>query len=146
MWKSVVLMVVAAMALAGCNRGPVLVKAKGQVLKEGKAFVPEEGQVLQIVFTPISPNNEPARNLYVAEVNQKTGAFYAAGAQKQGVPPGKYRASVELKKKKKDLFNEKYNLVDSPFVFEIGVNSAPLIIELDSGDAPQQAATGTARN
>ena len=123
-----------AIGCMGCGKsGPVLLKIKGQVVKDGKNFVPEEGQAIQIVFTPISPDGKPARNLYVAVVDNKTGSFFAAGQQLQGMPPGKYRAGIELRKGKKDLLGDKFNLEDSPFVFDIDEKTRPIVIDLDKG-------------
>ena len=99
-------------------------------MKDGEDFVPGDEENLQVMLVPISEDSSPAKNFYYAEVNQETGSFYAAGAEKKGVPPGKYRVLVELKKNKKDLLKGKFYEMDSPFVFDIDDNSEPMVVDI----------------
>lgn len=126
--------VIITLVVLGCGSSePVMLKTEGQVIKDGKNFVPEEGENLKIVFCPMTPDGKPPRNIYLADVNQKTGAFVAMGPHKKGLPPGKYRVAMELLKKKKDIFQDKYTIENSPFVFDIDDKSKPITVDLDKG-------------
>ena len=115
--------------LPSCENGPKLLRGKGQVVKDGEDFVPGDEESLSVALVPIHDDSSPAKNYYYAEVDQTSGHFFAAGAEKKGVPPGKYEVLVELKKDRKDLLKGKfYN--KSPFVFEIGDNSEPMIVDI----------------
>src|SRR5580765_4198019 len=93
------LLVVLALSAAGCG-GKKLLRTEGRLLKGGEPFIPEEGQNIQITFVPITKDGKPPKNHYYADVDQETGTFVPDGAQKMGMPPGKYRVAVELMKKK----------------------------------------------
>lgn len=118
--------------LLGCGNGDKLLRARGQVVKNGEDFIPDDEENLQVCFVPISEDGKPPRNWYAAEVDASTGWFYAAGAEKKGMPPGKYRVMVELKKNRKDLLGGKFDAFNSPFVFEIDDESTPMIVDLDN--------------
>lgn len=128
-----VLMVGAMITVGGCG-GERLVMARGQVVKNGEPLIPEEGQALMVGFIPISEDGKPATNWYAAEVDQETATFTTAGALKKGMPPGKYRVAVELQKLpgKKDLFKEKFNGADSPFVVEVDDASIPIVLDVEN--------------
>jgi hypothetical protein len=121
--------------MVGCGDSGLL-RAKGQVVKNGEDFIPDDEENLQVCFIPITDDGKPPRNWYAAEVDQSTGAFYAAGAEKKGMPAGKYRVMVELKKKRKDVLGGKFDALKSPFIFEIDENSPPMIIDLEDPPKP----------
>jgi hypothetical protein len=120
--------------LPGCSKGPKLLRGKGQVVKDGEDFVPDDEENLQVALVPIQDDNSPAKNFYYAEVDQSSGRFFAAGADKKGVPPGSYRVLVELKKDKKDLLKGKFFNMQSPFIFEIDDNSEPMVVDIGASD------------
>ncbi len=121
-----------ALAAAGCGRGEVLYRTKGRVTKGGDNFVPPEGQYLQIVLTPIPDDGTPPQTQYFAAVDQESGTFTAAGAQLKGVPPGRYRVSVELMKSRKDEFGGRFDADRSPFIFEIDEGTEEIVIDVDT--------------
>ena len=125
-----------AWILTGCGKGDQLIRARGKVVKNGEEFIPDDDESLQVCFIPITDDGKPPRNWYAAEVDPSTGAFYASGAEKKGMPPGKYRVMVELKKNRKDLLKGKFDALKSPFVFEIDDDSEPMVIDLE--DPPKK--------
>ena len=136
------LILVIACTSAGCgSNGPKLLKAQGQVVKNGEDFIPEEGENLQVCFIPIAADLSPPRNWYAAEVDPATGSFYASGGEKKGMPPGKYRVMIELKRNRKDVLGGKFDSQNSPYVFEIDETSETMIVDIAkpnpmSNDAP----------
>ena len=131
------LLVSVALLLSGCGKSENLIRAKGQILKGGENLVPDDEENLQVAFIPIMPDLSPARNWYVAEVDQTTGSFYAAGGMKKGMPPGKYRVVIELLKKKKDLLKGQFDGENSPFIVEVDKNSEPMLLDIE--DPPKKA-------
>jgi hypothetical protein len=126
-----------AFMVSGCGGGPVMLRTEGQLLKGGEPFIPEEGQNIQITFVPITKDGKPAKRTYYADVDQETGIFVPDGAQKNGMPPGKYRVAVALMKKKVDLFNGKFDEQQSPFVVDVDEDTTEIIIDLDKTAAEQ---------
>jgi hypothetical protein len=120
--------------ISGCGgSGPVLLKAKGKVVKGGDAFIPLDEDIrVQLSFVPVSDDGTPPRNWYIAKVDQNTGTFSTDGAHALGMPPGKYRAVVELKRDRKDTLNGKFDVLHSPFVFHIDGKSGEIVIDLDT--------------
>jgi len=135
---------VLGLAATGCRDNDGLLRTQGRLLKGGEPFIPAEGEYVAITFVPIIPAGEKPKtnNHYWAAVDQETGSFVPAGAQKKGMPPGQYRVAVELMKKKKDQWDGKFNAANSPFVFEVDEDTCEIVIDLD--DAPSEiASTGT---
>ena len=123
--------------VTGCGKAENLIKAKGQIVRNGEDLIPDDEEYLQVAFIPINEDRSPARNWYVAEVDQNTGSFYAAGGMKKGMPPGKYRVVVELLKKKKDLFQGKFDGENSPFIVDVDDSStAPMLLDVE--DPPEK--------
>ena len=126
-----------AVSVAGCGRGEKMLRTEGQLLKGGEPFIAEEGQNIQITFVPITKDGKPPKKTYYADVDQETGAFVPDGAQKKGMPPGKYRVVVALMQKKVDLFDGKFDEQQSPFVVDVDDETAEIIIDLDKTEAEQ---------
>jgi hypothetical protein len=118
--------------IVGCGKGDGKLRARGRLLKGGEEYIPEEDEYIQITFVPIPEDpRELAKDYYWADVDQDTGTFAAAGKDRKGLPPGRYRVAVELMKKKKDLLGGKYDPEKSPFVFDIDPDSEEIVIDLD---------------
>ncbi len=126
-----------ASMVSGCGGGPLMMRTEGQLLKGGEPFIAEEGQRIQITFVPITKDGKPPKNMFYADVDQETGTFVPDGAQKKGMPPGKYRVAVALMKKKVDLFNGKFDEQQSPFVVDVDEDTTEIIIDLDKTAAEQ---------
>jgi hypothetical protein len=120
----------------GCGSG--FIKAKGRVLKGGEPFHPGEGEALRIILAPVDPPTGSTYDSYAAEFHPDDGSFQVKGKDGNGLPPGKYRVSLELLKKKEDLFKGSYTGARSPFTCEVTNSSSELVVDLDqakSGNA-----------
>jgi hypothetical protein len=118
------------LAAAGC--GGNLLQTQGRVLKGGQPLIPRDGEAVQVTFVPIAADGKPPVDFYYAEVDQATGTFRPAGKDKKGMPPGKYRVAVELKKNRKDVLNGRFGTEKSPFVFDVDATTREIVIDLDS--------------
>jgi hypothetical protein len=114
---------------AGCGNSKL--QTQGRVLKGGQPLLPKEDESVRVTFVPILPDGKPPSDHYFAEFNPDDATFWAAGKDKQGLPPGKYRVAVEYKKKKRDVFGGKFDENRSPFVFEIDSRTPELVIDLE---------------
>jgi hypothetical protein len=94
--------------------------------------LPKEGESVRVTFVPILPNGAPPADHYFAEFNSADGMFQAAGKDKKGMPPGKYRVAVEYKRNKQDTLNGKFDENRSPFVFDINAKTPELVIDIDN--------------
>ena len=132
-----VVSLLAVFITTGCGKPNNLIRAKGQVVKNGENYRPDEDENLQVCFSPVADDFSPPRNWYAAEVDPATGAFYAAGGEKKGMPPGKYRVMIELKKNRKDLLGGKFDSLNSPYIFDVDPTSEEMIVDIG---APAQKA------
>ncbi len=131
MCKTIVMLIAAAglcVATSGCADKKL--KAKGRVLVKGQPLVLKEGEQLNVVFVPILPDGKPPKDHYWAIYNPDDGTFWAAGKDKEGLPPGKYRVAVAHKKNRQDLLNGAYDENNSKFVFDIDSESTEITIDL----------------
>lgn len=124
------LIFVTTLSQIGCGKKLNLIKAQGRVVKDGEDFIPEEDENLQVCFIPIQADLSPPRNWYAAEVDPTTGTFYAAGGEKKGMPPGKYRVMIELKKNRKDVLGGKFDSINSPFVVDVDKDSEEIVVDI----------------
>lgn len=77
--------------VAGC--GSSSVKVTGKLTKRGTALsVTEKGRIL-VSFHP--EDTADTKGPYPADVNQSDGTFEVKGKDGGGIPPGKYRVSVQ---------------------------------------------------
>lgn len=128
---AVLLIGVFASSISGCGKAERLIRAKGQIVKNGEDFIPEDDENLQVCFIPLADDLSPPRNWYAAEVDPLTGSFYASGGEKKGMPPGKYRVMVELKKNRKDLLKGKLDSLNSPWVFDVDESTPLMVVDLE---------------
>jgi hypothetical protein len=117
------------LVVAGC--GETKLRTKGRVVKNGQPLLPKEGESVRVTFVPILPDGTPPSDHYFAEYNPEDGTFQAAGKDKKGMPPGKYRVAVEYAKNKKDMLNGKFDENRSPYVFDVDAKTAEIVIDLD---------------
>ena len=121
----------AALVIAGCGDNGML-RTQGRILKGGEPFIPDEGEWLRIQFIPVTDDRKPPERTYAAEVDNETGTFRPWGAMKEGMPAGRYRVAIQLmNKKKKDLFEGKYETDTSPYVFDVDEDTEEIVIDLD---------------
>jgi hypothetical protein len=115
----------AACAALGCGR---TVKVKGQLTKGGKPFTTKDRALVQMIF---HPDGGEAVDTYPATVNAD-GTFEVVGKEGKGIPPGKYRISVEAPDPYPDgpdLLRGKFAPDKTPIVREVGAEE--LVIDLD---------------
>jgi hypothetical protein len=120
-----------AASACGCRKSDGLLQTPGRVVKGGESFVPDEGETISITFVPIPPDGKPPKQFYIAMVDQDAGTFTPFGTEGGGIPPGEYRLAVRLMKEKKDVFANRCNELNSPFVFEIDEDTNEIVIDLD---------------
>jgi hypothetical protein len=115
----------------GCGADDKLLPLKGRILKGGVKFEPAPLEIMQVIFVPVPANGEPVRDHYFANFNDMDSTFVVAGKTGKGLPPGRYRVSLELMKDRKDQYHGKCDAVQSPYVFEIDQTTKEVVIELD---------------
>jgi hypothetical protein len=118
----------ALLCLCGC--GPIMLKTKGRVLKDGAPFLPGEGEYVRVTFVPIFEDGKNVEDLYVAQYDGKNGTFQVAGKDLRGMPPGKYRVAVELDKHRSDQLHGQFNAENSPFVFTVDSSTREIVVDL----------------
>jgi hypothetical protein len=119
---------------AGC--GTSHIKAKGRVIKGGEAFRPGEGEGVRIFYEPLDPPEGSSYNSYAGEFNNEDGTFQIKGKDGTGLPPGKYRITLQLMKNKEDLFNGALMGKKSPFTCEVKNASDVAVVDLDEFKPP----------
>jgi hypothetical protein len=131
MYRIITMLFVAAglcVVATGCAGGKL--KAKGRITMKGQPLTLKEGETVNVVFVPILPDGKPPRDYYYAEFNPADATFWSAGKDKQGMPPGKYRVAVALKRDKKDVLKGEYDEYRSKFVFDFDSNSPEVTIDI----------------
>jgi hypothetical protein len=135
-WGFSLFIMLVGLLTVGCGSGSL--KPKGQLMKKGAPFVPAEGEVVHVML--FAEDDKADEQAYNVEVDSKDGSFKVVGIANKGIPPGKYRATVQLMKNRKDVFDGAYGRTRTPF--HVDVKSSSDVITLDL-DTPGQAATPT---
>jgi hypothetical protein len=112
------------------------IKAKGRVVKDGAPFQPGEGEAVRIFFVPLDPPQGTTYDSYAGEFNNQDGTFQIKGKDGSGLPPGKYRITMQLMKNKEDLFNGGLMGPRSPFTCEVKSSSDEVVVDLDQVRLP----------
>jgi hypothetical protein len=118
-----------AMTLPGCGDGRL--QPKGRVTKHGAPITLQAGEDLGIFFYPLTTDGKLGPTVYPAYFNAADSTFRVTGSDRRGLPPGKYRVAVELKRDKKDLFQGAYDMNKSPFVIDVDSKTDEVVIDLD---------------
>lgn len=113
----------------GCG-GDGRFQARGRLVKNGAPFKLGEAEGMRIVFVPVEAGPSTF-DTYVA-VFDGQGSFKVTGKDGKGMPPGKYRVTVEHLKKKKDLLNGAFSGKKTPIVREVSNGSDEIVIDLDN--------------
>jgi hypothetical protein len=127
--------------LPGCGQSGV--SPEGKLLKNGQPFVPGEGEFVQISFVSVTEGKEGGS--YLASFDPTDSSFTLS--EDKGIPPGKYRVSVQLMKKHKDLLQGKYGPTTSPFVVDIQTGKEEIKVDLAraGGEPAQKSGAPTRR-
>jgi len=106
-----------------------MIKARGRITKDGKPFTVTNAG-LRIFLQPVDLIDSSTYNQYFAAF-QKDGTFQVKGNDGQGLPPGKYRVSMELIQKKEDVWGGQLMGAKSPFICEVTPANKEIVINLD---------------
>jgi hypothetical protein len=90
---------------------------------------------MRIMFLPLEPG-PGTYDSYPAMYQPSDGSFEVTGKDGTGMPPGKYRVSIERMKNKEDLFGGRYFGKKSPYVFDVDHNTPDLVIDLAQTRTP----------
>jgi hypothetical protein len=122
--------VLIALFASGCGSGDGRFQARGRLVKNGAPFKLAEAEGMRIAFVPYEAG-ESTFDTYVA-VFTGDGSFKVTGKDGKGLPPGKYRVTVEHLKKKKDLLKGAFSGKKTPIVREVTNSSTEIVIDLDN--------------
>jgi hypothetical protein len=114
----------------GCDAN---LKPRGRLLKKGAPFAPSDTEAVHVTFFP--DVEQPDHDPYPARVNREDGTFQVLGVDGKGLPPGKYRATVQLTKNRKDVFNGAYNRIRSPFKIDLTSSTGEITLDLEDPSA-----------
>jgi hypothetical protein len=121
------------LAAFGCAPGPPAYKVTGKILKGGQPLaVTENVGRVEVEFVPVLDDSGEAADPQDVEYDQKSGQFTAVGADRRGLPPGKYRLAVHQYDPypDNDLLGNRFGADNSPLVYEIKGNQDIPPIEL----------------
>jgi hypothetical protein len=117
---------------AGCDGSHI--KAKGRIVKGGQPFLTQPGEGLRIMFSPVEATGT-RYDSYAAAYHAGDGTFQVTGKDGAGLPPGKYRVSLELMKNRDDLWKGKLRGRKSPYTIEVARGSGDVVLDLDQATA-----------
>jgi hypothetical protein len=139
--KPIALLPFLALLALGCDSSSYI-KAKGSVVKGGQPYRTGEGQGLRIIFAPLDPPAGTRYDSFAAAYDPSDGSFEVLGKDGRGLPPGKYRISLQLISKKEDLWGGQLTGKKSPFTCEVTPNTDRVVIDLDQAHLDAAAAGG----
>jgi hypothetical protein len=103
---------------------------KGRIILGGEPFLTKDNESMRLYFSPIDESGT-ANESYAAEYNGEEGTFTVVGKDRKGLPPGKYRISIQLMAGGEDLFQNRLAGLKSPFTCEIADASTEVTVDLD---------------
>ena len=80
--------------IPACSSGPKPLKVTGQLKNNDKPYTAPKGAMVTIVFAPVVEAGAPF-DTYPAIFKREDSSFTVPGKSEQGIPPGKYRISVQ---------------------------------------------------
>jgi hypothetical protein len=136
-WKQIAVWPMICLLALGCD-GSSRIRAKGSILKGGQPFRTNEGEGLRIIFVPVDPSGGTQYDSFAAAYDPEEGTFQVLGKDGNGLPPGKYRISLQLMSKKEDLWGGQLMGKKSPFTCEVTAATDRVVIDLDQAhfDSP----------
>jgi hypothetical protein len=83
------------------------------------------------MFIPIFEDGKRVEDFYVAEFNPRDGTFWVSGKDGRGMPPGKYRITVEVLEHHKDVFKGAFDQDRSPFVRDVDAHTSEVVLDVE---------------
>jgi len=124
------MMCILLISLLGCS-GAGSFQTRGRVLKGGAPVTVEDPDFRRVVLVPLPEDGSKVLDWYVAEFNGNDGTFIVKGKDGKGMPPGKYRVSVELMKGRKDALKGAFDAERSPCIVTVQSASDEITVDLD---------------
>jgi hypothetical protein len=138
-WKWIAVWLFISLLALGCGSSS-RIQAKGSILKGGQPYRTSEGEGLRIVFAPLDPPAGTQYDSFAAAYDPSDGSFQVLGKDREGLPPGKYRISLQLMSKKEDLWGGQLVGNKSPFTCEVTPATDHIVIDLDQAHLDSSAA------
>jgi len=118
--------------IPACSGSPKPLKVSGQLKNNDKPYTAPKGAMVTIEFTPVVEAGTPF-DRYPAKFNREDSSFTVAGRSEQGIPPGKYRISVQQfvsdPTAQINEMNARFTAEKSAIVREVA-DETPIIIDL----------------
>ena len=119
--------------IPACSSGPTTYKVKGTLLNKEKPYTVAKGGGVTIVFIPIVAATA-AFDTYPTRMDPDDSSFTVEGKEGKGMPPGKYRVSIQQMVPGGPAaiseMNERFSDKNTPIIVEITDGKAPLVIDL----------------
>lgn len=129
---SLVLCLALGVLIPACSSGPKPLKVSGQLKNNDKPYTAPKGAMVTIVFAPVVETGAPF-DTFPAKFNREDSSFAVAGKTDQGIPPGKYRISVQQfvpdPTAQINEMNARFTLEKSAIIREV-TDETPIIIDL----------------
>jgi hypothetical protein len=140
-WKWIAALLLISLLALGCGSSSRM-RAKGSILKGGQPYRTNPGEGLRIIFAPLDPPTGTQYDSFAAAYDPSDGSFEVMGKDGQGLPPGKYRISLQLMSKKEDLWGGQLMGKKSPFTCEVTAATDRVLIDLDQVHLDSASASG----
>jgi hypothetical protein len=114
----------------GCAAREERYNIKGRILLHGEPFLTKPNEGMRIFFSPID-ESALAQESYAAEYNGAEGTLTVMGKDRKGLPPGKYRISIQLIVRGDDVFHNRLAGAKSPFTCEVVNAATEVTVDLD---------------
>jgi len=115
-----------------CSSGPKTYKVTGTLVNKEKPYTVAAGGGVTLVFIPVDAGT--AVDTYPAYMDADTSKFTVEGREGKGMPPGKYRVSIQQMvpggPPAINDMNERFSEAASPIIVEITDGKTPLVIDL----------------
>jgi hypothetical protein len=140
-WKCNAVWTLVCLLALGCGDSS-RISAKGSIVKGGQPYLTRSGEGLRIVFAPLDPSTGTQYDSFAAAYDPSDGSFQVLGKDGQGLPPGKYRISLQLMSKKEDLWGGQLMGKKSPFTCEVTPATDRVVIDLDQAHLDSSTSAG----
>lgn len=120
--------IIALTALSGCSSG--LLHPHGRVTSEGEVLRGRKGERLLVIMHRLDEGNKELDS-FIANIKPEAG-FEVHGHHGKGIPPGKYRISVQITNKKgeNDRLKGAFGPEKSPFVRDITDDDEEIVVDI----------------